>query len=140
MIRSKISKKLNNWIPTVRLDRPELLKKLSWKEATQFDHLENWQLHHMSFFLMVDDRRLIGKSLTSEYIDSLVICIGFTILWAYMCTKPGLRAQKLESNTRDATVWLRMVNRKRLNELFITLLCRSTNKMLQSNNWPSIKY
>jgi hypothetical protein len=41
MIRSKISKKLNNWIPTVRLDRPELLKKLSWKEATQFDHLEN---------------------------------------------------------------------------------------------------
>jgi hypothetical protein len=47
-----------------------------------------------------------------------------------MCINYGLRAWKLESDMGDANVSLRIVNKKTRNGLCISLLCRSTNKML----------
>ncbi len=74
------------------------------------------------------------------YIDGLVVGSGFvfTILWTYTSSKSGLSAQKSESNLGDATISLRMVNED-TSCTCVSLLCKLTHQMFQSNNQPSIK-
>jgi hypothetical protein len=52
------------------------------------------------------------KSEMYRGIEALVVGVGlvFSMLRTYTCSKSGLSARKPESNTRDATISLWMVN------------------------------
>ncbi len=77
------------------------------------------------FFLVFDIVKFVVLTL---YIDGLVngVSLVFTMLRTYTSSKSGLSARKSESNSGDATISLRMVN-KDTSRTCITLLCTFTH-------------
>jgi hypothetical protein len=80
---------------------------------------------HMVFNKNIELRAKLQKYI---YIDGLVNggVLVFTMLWTYTSSKSGLSARKSESNSGDATISLRMVN-KDTSRTCITLLCTFTH-------------
>jgi len=81
--------------------------------------------------LWLDDRWLVHMDTQVSdgvAIDGLVngVCLVFTMLRTYTSSKSGLSARKSESNSGDATISLRMVN-KDTSRTCITLLCTFTH-------------
>ena len=81
--------------------------------------------------LWLDDRWLVHMDTQVSdgvAIDGLVngVSLVFTMLRTYTSSKSGLSARKSESNSGDATISLRMVN-KDTSRTCITLLCTFTH-------------
>jgi hypothetical protein len=111
---------------------------------------ENWQILIFQFYLYssfgekklifqcigmltlwLDDRWLVHMDTQVSdgvAIDGLVngVSLVFTMLRTYTSSKSGLSARKSESNSGDATISLRMVN-KDTSRTCITLLCTFTH-------------
>ena len=110
---------------------------------------ENWQIVIYQFYLYssfgkkrifqfigmltlwLDDRWLVHMDTQVSdgvAIDGLVngVSLVFTMLRTYTSSKSGLSARKSESNSGDATISLRMVN-KDTSRTCITLLCTFTH-------------